>query len=303
MLQIRRNAFETNSSSMHSLVVSKRIKPYTKRELALGYEDWNKERDDDFKLWDYEGAKTYERSPFEVLRTPLDKLRYYCAATLGTRDKPDEKNLERITNFIMRQTGITNPDKIKLYAEVTTYRGSHYIDYGAVYCNDSGQEPMDYVAKHNISMEELILNPKYTIIVDGDEYCLFQSLFDAGIISTDELEDISSGSEFWESTVYNLGYHWIAEKIKQGKLSDDDFVEDLFDYYTTYQIQYTLLFVDKDSEYNPEIFKRIVSKVKSLRPDMKVRLVFGDYSKTTTLEALKAKYDTSMFDEVVIKYE
>ena len=76
---IRKNTFETNSSSMHSLVVVKDPKPYSQSEYGtfnacIG----NKS----FDLFRYDEG-SYERFPFRVLRTPLDKLRYYVAHYIG----------------------------------------------------------------------------------------------------------------------------------------------------------------------------------------------------------------------------
>ena len=57
MINIRQNVFETNSSSMHSLVVVKHPKPYDSHELKFNV--WSEDRD--FNLFDWHEAGTYER--------------------------------------------------------------------------------------------------------------------------------------------------------------------------------------------------------------------------------------------------
>ena len=78
---IRKNTFETNSSSMHSLVITKTAKPYTKWEKELEYYG------DKFELFGCCDTHTFERHPFEVLSSPKDKLRYYVAHYVGWKQE------------------------------------------------------------------------------------------------------------------------------------------------------------------------------------------------------------------------
>ena len=84
MINIRQSVFETNSSSMHSLVVVKNRKPYNSHELKLNcYHD-----DADFKLFGWSPDQCeFGRAPFRTLRTPIDKLRYYVAHELGNCER------------------------------------------------------------------------------------------------------------------------------------------------------------------------------------------------------------------------
>ena len=315
MINIRRNCFETNSSSMHSLVVSKIIKPYTEDELALGYSTWEKERNKDFDLWHWiePSDMTYERSPFQVLRTPLDKLRYYAAYTLGTYRKPKKADIKRIQDFIMKQTGITNRKKIILCKderEFYHYKGfKKHITYGAVYSNDSGEDPMHYVEAHNISMEDLILNPKYTIIVDGDESQLFKSLFDAGIINAEDLEDISSGADYWndsdihvsEHSLYNSSKEEIEAHIKESMHPLTKTITFSFEFSDDEDKSGT----DRDTvtEFNNDtkLIKELIDYTRTLCPNIKSVFCAYTYSSEDkiTMNDLK-DLDLSIFDTIRI---
>lgn len=46
-------------------------------------------------------------------------------------------------------------------------------------------------------MEEFILNPKYVVIIDGDEDQNFKKLLKSNILNANDFEGISSGVGFW----------------------------------------------------------------------------------------------------------
>ena len=87
---IRENTFETNSSSMHSLVVTKSCRQYTNYELNFGHEP----EDKDYKLFDicYDDPQ-FERFPFQVLRTPREKLMYYIGWYIGGKKDKDKEQM------------------------------------------------------------------------------------------------------------------------------------------------------------------------------------------------------------------
>lgn len=316
MINIRRNCFETNSSSMHSLVVSRIIKPYSKEELALGYSDWRKERNQDFDLWEWIEANDmiFERSPFQVLRTPVEKLRYYTAYTLGNYKKPKKSDIKKIEDFVMKQTGITNRKKIKLYKEDTEWykpkKLRKNITYGAVYSNDTGEDPMHYVERKGITMEDLILNPKYTIVVDGDEIQYFKALFEAGIIDADNLEDISSGADFWNDSETSIYLNWLDEDDIE---SLDDFVsERVFNYTKTLVFRSQFVLDESTNKYSQkeysldsvqlnEVIKQIIAKATQINPHIDVVFcAYTDDDEKLTMNDLK-DLDLSMYKLIQIE--
>lgn len=217
---IRYETFETNSSSMHSLVISKNARPYDSDDLKL--QSFN---DKEYELFGCCDRSTFERYPFEVLRTPKDKLRYYVAYYCGT--KRDKNKIKEVKNFIHKYTGIPlkkiNITAYEYREETIDYSYSYHnkLDkYGQVYSNDTGEDVFHYLESHNISMEEFVLNPKYTVVVDGDEYCNFKQLFEAGIINCDNLQDISTGKDFWSSDILHYHMYYIGSLSKDKNLLD-----------------------------------------------------------------------------------
>ena len=69
--QIRRNVFETNSSSMHSLTVMKRDDKYTPEEILEGlYLHRDKDTGEESCVWEpWEHDLEFGRSPFRALGT------------------------------------------------------------------------------------------------------------------------------------------------------------------------------------------------------------------------------------------
>lgn len=82
-IQVRNGAWETNSSSMHSLLIMKKRQTMTQAEIRDEFyldEDWNKERGNILRLdsWDNDFGRE-----FRVLTSFRDKLSYAMAAMLG----------------------------------------------------------------------------------------------------------------------------------------------------------------------------------------------------------------------------
>lgn len=297
MINIRRNVFETNSSSMHSLVITKQARKYTDKELALGYDPQYHKT---FDLWGWkdEEAMYYERDPFQILSTPLEKLQYYCAYTLGTwRDEPDQKDIDRIKKFIMKQTGINNPLDIFLYRvdRWDKEEGKNKY-YGAVVSNDTGEDPMHFVKRKGIDWEDLILNPKYIIIVDGDELRHFKDLVEARVINTDNFEDISSGVDFWNDANIRIYISW----LKKGESTDEDYVKNIDD--KTKTVDFIITEPNRVKMCNDSIdrIKNIIKLMKEAMPEIKSRLIVDNW---TTEKIDISPIDKSIFDEVVIECE
>ena len=101
MFSIRKNCFETNSSSMHSLVIAKnnRIK-YDEDDLTLRKEYRVRKEDNVYELCKYPSdVSSYERHPFKILDTPIDKLRYLVGLFV-TRDY--NKDIEEFSEYYIQ---------------------------------------------------------------------------------------------------------------------------------------------------------------------------------------------------------
>ncbi len=228
MLSMRKGCFETNSSSMHSLAIWKKCKPYDDYYLSLGTKYDRDKENGVFELLDWsvsdESDYSFHRYPYRQLTTPIEKLRYIVGWYIDYKypdgdcekepvyyfqDTEVEKELIRL---IEKYTGYKKVQWYKVEEHYTIPRGKKYRKWveekvfpETSYDNDTGEDVMNFVRRKGITLEDLIFKPNYTIQVDGDEHCEFRDMFDFGMINLDNLEDISSGVEFWtraEETFY-----------------------------------------------------------------------------------------------------
>ncbi len=180
MRQIRTGVFETNSSSMHSLVVKKTSEYYSEEELKhhmyLHEGIWD--------IWEPESIR-FGRAPFDCLSTFESKVRYAIASLCGYRLDAEErfKEIESIVIDVVRDcVGISLPE-IDYYNEETDEDEPH-LCYGGV--DEDILTP--FLEETGVSLKEFLTNKKYVVIVDGDEYCIWNSLKKSGLVNMDEIE-------------------------------------------------------------------------------------------------------------------
>lgn len=118
--QVRKNVFETNSSSMHSLVITKTSDKYTSEEIMkdiyLSDDNSTNEEDCIWKIWD-EDELYFGRSPFEVLSSFRDKWLYALASLVGEYNDKVYKELERVA-----RENIIGLKKIELHKSLETFQ-------------------------------------------------------------------------------------------------------------------------------------------------------------------------------------
>lgn len=183
MLAIRRGVFETNSSSMHSLIIKKEDDYLTKEELSqevyLYTEDgWHPDGDvGKFGLY-FGGDESYfGRSPFRVLSSFKEKLCYYIASICDNED--DFKAIEADVSLLF-----DGCKGISLWG-----CQDEFYPYG--YAENYGSFKR-FLQDKQISLREFLTNKKYVVIVDGDEYCEFEKLMQSGLIDDNNIEWIES---------------------------------------------------------------------------------------------------------------
>ncbi len=223
-VKIRRGCFETNSSSMHSIVITSDDRVYTQDEFNDGvYINKNGE-------WhNWEDELYFERSPFTILSTYESKLRYAIAEFCGSQDEEaiDKygPEFDRITakhysefdhfsfNKIYKRAFADKNGKELPMNDVHYYWGDDQADHYYYYDGDEKVEatrlPYDYecnnyghidhqsagtlesfLKSHNITLEEFLTNKKYIIIVDGDEYCEFDKLLSSGLVDKKKIVEV-----------------------------------------------------------------------------------------------------------------
>ena len=171
MIQVRSGVFETNSSSSHSIVVTKGEQP-----IEMIDPEWRM-HDGELDML-YMDDLEFGRSPFDILCDWYGRLRY-AIASMG------EACIDEITAACRRH--LKGFDHIKLpqdrYGDGENYYG--YIDH------QSFSLLRHTLRAHNITLEDFIFNDKYIVIIDGDEYYVFRRLrttllFDDTVIDYEE---------------------------------------------------------------------------------------------------------------------
>ena len=239
MISIRKGCFETNSSSMHSLAIWKKVKPYDDYYLSLGTKYDRDKENGTFELLERcydEDDYNFHRAPYKQLTTPIEKLRYIVGLYISYKypesddlvtkcidsepeyyftDKEVESELLRL---IEKYTGYKKVQWYKKDEECKRDENDELVwydieDYPSTSSyNDSGEDVMNFIRRKNITLEDLIFKPNYTIQVDGDEYQDFKKMFEINMINLDNLEDISSGIDYWTDNIYTF---WIDEVLNK----------------------------------------------------------------------------------------
>ena len=178
MKQIRRNVFETNSSSSHSLVITTDNEHYTREEINKNFYVTKKGI---VRLW--ESSLEFYRSPFDMLVTFKDKLRYAIASSNGNLvDECREickKYVDGFIDFEFDTKDYVWDSEVKDYVEtnepIPNYGGTddYQID--------------GWLKKYNVSLEEFLTNKRYIVVVDGDEYNCWLHIKDSGLVDTSKI--------------------------------------------------------------------------------------------------------------------
>lgn len=228
--QIRRNVFETNSSSMHSLTVMKRNDKYTPEEIMediwLSNDKETGEKNCVWNIWN-DSDLEFGRSPFRVLATFKEKWLYACASLVHDYNDNTYKelvdfalkyvpNLKRI-NLPKDSGSFANKDNEenkdseycqkygKTEDELVEYlmqkekdwdmeieyweTPSGYWHYDRPYTGYVDENILSgFLKKEGITLEEYLINKKYVVIQDGDEYCYWDDMKKAGLINMDVID-------------------------------------------------------------------------------------------------------------------
>ena len=184
-IQVRKGVFETNSSSMHSVVVTSDEEIYSEKEFRKDF--WIH---GDWEIRFYDGDElNFGRYPFRLLTTFKDKLQIVIAHILGGHASPDPHEVDKFISDLKELLtkyypeigksfkGITFPDKPWSDEDEEGY---YYGDID----HDSADLLSNTLRFENISWQDFLIHKKYIYIVDGDEYCEWKKCKESGIINT-----------------------------------------------------------------------------------------------------------------------
>ena len=206
MKQIRRNVFETNSSSSHSLVITTDNEHYTREEINKNFYITKEGK---VRLW--ESSLEFYRSPFDMLVTFKDKLRYAIASSNGNLvDECREickKYVDGFTDFEFDTKDYVWDSEVKDYVEtdepIPNYGGTD--DY----------QIEGWLKSYNVSLEEFLTNKRYIVVVDGDEYNCWLHIKDSGLVDTSKIihDSYAEEQEEWHK-------QYLAQLEKEKKDAD-----------------------------------------------------------------------------------
>jgi hypothetical protein len=177
--------FETNSSSMHSLVILKDID-----QCFPPSTNWKKEFNADNTYTIMVGRNDFGRVPLLFLAHPVDKFLYLVA------DRYSEYSENSADRDIFVQRMIEKLDDCSSI-EFTGMNWNGHIDYGYVDHQSSGVI-WSYLDREGIDAMDFIFDPKSMIVIDGDEYCAWECVKNSGLVNSDNIEfDLRADTEVW----------------------------------------------------------------------------------------------------------
>lgn len=167
MKTIRNNVFETNSSSSHSLVITTLDEHYTESEIR---NDVYIPENGVVRIWT--SSLEFYRSPFDILCTFNDKARYAIASSAG-----------KLVNDVAALYRKYIPGFVEFEFDVIpeSWDSENYVNsYGGTddYCIQG------WLDEYKITLEEFLTNRRYIVIVDGDEYCVWDHIKNTGLLNT-----------------------------------------------------------------------------------------------------------------------
>ena len=163
MIKIRNGCFETNSSSSHAMIMMKEDQP-----LPQMFEPNHRVSNGKLLIWS--DNLEFGRTPFDVLTD------CYAIASYG------EDGFEEIEALLYKR--IAGLKEIEFWGHETVYSKYGYVDH------QSNGLLQAFLEEHNISLEEFIFNDRYMVVIDGDEYRVFNNMLEVGLINESEISVI-----------------------------------------------------------------------------------------------------------------
>lgn len=180
MIKIRRGVFETNSSSSHSISIRRENTVLDSASIAERGEDEYGYVSPTGRMYFYNSDLSFGRSPFEVLTTFYDKLRFVIASLASDPDLREE--IEAVMYEVI--PGLRTIEYPLGYAGRGAMRTTNYGNIDHESCGLLKQ----FLDKKNITIRDFLLNTKYVVWIDGDEYNVKGVLIDSGIVHKEDFE-------------------------------------------------------------------------------------------------------------------
>lgn len=175
MKKIRSSVFETNSSSMHAVCIAnnKNSDRYPPSDIIkMNYIDSNG------FMYVYYDELSFGRYPFKILFSLYEKT-LYAIASFG------EEKFDELTQIFKTAYN----DAVKEINSHSTYQHRYFEGFQMPdnYYGDIDHQSFGmlqgFLKSNNITISEFLLNPKYIIVIDGDEYMNLDRYQNAGFLT------------------------------------------------------------------------------------------------------------------------
>lgn len=231
---IRQGCFETNSSSMHSIVLTNIPGESKKGEIYI----WKGNHE--FNVWDRDIC--FERSPFQILSTMICKIYFAIASYVD-----DDEKIEEIRDIVREIFGCEMKLPMRTVEEYRRADDHSRVYYGEYEWKEDIEDPtkevviykpdpsveleyreyqvidgyidhqsagllQHFLEKNNISLRDFITKAKYIVVIDGDEYCEFDKILESGIVDL---------SKIIERFPKDSSFDWVKWKEEHPDEEDD----------------------------------------------------------------------------------
>ena len=176
---IRYGVFETNSSSMHAICIRENVaEQYTPAEITGHVCVYN-----DGTAALPHAEQSFGRAPFEMLFSLYDKCRYAIAA-FGEQGYPEIRDIftEAYNDARKKLPNVMKSEPECIGFDIEDWDDPDEQYYGNIDHQSQGLLEQ-FLKNKNISLKEFLLNPKYMIVIDGDEYNDLDRYKSAGLIN------------------------------------------------------------------------------------------------------------------------
>ncbi len=190
MIQIRSNTFETNSSSAHTLVITKGNPEYYTPEEAYQELYWL----DADGYWETSRDLYFGRSPFRVLSSFNDKLRYAYACAPSRKGRMKKSGYEGYWREYYKVTNVVK----KFFGESRPFRGLDPSTRRTQHIGTDDRMLPKWLKDTGMSLIEFLTNKNVIVICDGDEYCIWTDMKKFGLINMDNIKLTIPEKEWWE---------------------------------------------------------------------------------------------------------
>lgn len=180
MIQIRNSMFETNSSSMHSLVLLKNADKVGTLEEAMQQDD---------RMIVKNGAVIIEKREdlefgwgFEILDSFYGRLRYAIASFV-----PYCYDGENSLDMILRSVQELFPEITEIHLPKSEYEDEEdYAFEGSIDHNSMGTL-QGFLSEKNMTLSEYLADNHVLVLIDNDNSMHFESILMSGIIDREKL--------------------------------------------------------------------------------------------------------------------